>query len=126
MSLTDLKIHLRLVREKRKKLKYDLHYHQMLNRLDIKSLRAGFKTCKSLGQQMALADAEIMECEAEVGRSKNERKKAKSGNAGGLPERQYRDWIIEPALDATGGVSDGGPDGVLDVELPSEKDGSVI
>ena len=90
-----------------------------MNRLDIRNLVAGFNKCKSLGQEMALADAEIIECETEIRRLKRERKKDKLDNASRLSERQHRDGNTEVALGATDGPSGVGPDGVLDIELPS-------
>lgn len=35
-----------------KKLRQDLHYHQMMVRVDLRAARAGVRKCKELGEQM--------------------------------------------------------------------------
>lgn len=35
-----------------KELRRDLHYHQMMVRIDLRAVRAGVRKCKELGEQM--------------------------------------------------------------------------
>jgi hypothetical protein len=42
-----------------KELRQELHYHQMMVRVDIQAVRAGMKKCKEIAAKMREAQSEI-------------------------------------------------------------------